>query len=269
MNRQNGARFIQDHVPNKRFGQNFLTDAATIDRIVALIDPRAGQKMVEIGPGLMALTRPLMERLGQLYVIELDRQLTPKLRQHPQLEVLEADVLTVDFGQIQAGLGGHNLRIVGNLPYNISTPILFHLLNQVKHVRDQHFMLQKEVVDRMVAEPATSSYGRLSVMLQWRYHMECVLDVPPNCFEPAPKVNSAIVRMVPLSDPPPLDFLWFQELVRVAFSQRRKLLRHSLGVWLAHHGVEHSFDVLRRAEEVPVEEYLELAQARHQAAVNQ
>ena len=253
----------------KRFGQNFLTDQGVIDQIVHAIDPKPGQVMVEIGPGLMALTQPLVERLGHLTVIELDRDLAQKLMVHPLLKVIEADVLKVDFTQlsIQHHAPESRLRIVGNLPYNISTPILFHLLQHVSCVQDQHFMLQKEVVDRMVASPATSDYGRLSVMLQWRYQMERVLAVPPESFEPAPRVDSAVVRMVPLAEPPKLHFEVLHDLVQVAFSQRRKLLRHSLGVWLQAHPPTPHFDLQRRAEEVPVSEYIELAQALTQGSV--
>jgi 16S rRNA (adenine1518-N6/adenine1519-N6)-dimethyltransferase len=150
---------------------------------------------------------------------------------------------------------------VGNLPYNISTPILFHLLEHVAVIQDQHFMLQKEVIDRMVAQPATSDYGRLSVMLQWRYAMENVLFVPPESFDPPPRVDSAVVRMVPLAEPPQIDVVRLQELVQVAFSQRRKILRHTLGRWIEEHGLDVSFDLQRRAEEVPVAEYVALAQA--------
>ena len=206
------------HVARKRFGQHFLSDPAVIDAIVREIAPRAGEPMVEIGPGLAALTQPLVERLGHLTVVELDRDLAARLRQHAQLAVVEADVLKVDFAQL-AGAG--KLRIVGNLPYNISSPILFHLLQYVDHVHDQHFMLQKEVVDRMVAAPATADYGRLSVMLQWRYAMEDVLFVPPRAFEPPPKVDSAVVRMVPRPDAAPVDAKLLSEIVQVAFSQRR------------------------------------------------
>jgi len=210
----------------------------------------------------MALTQPLVERLGHLTVIELDRDLAQKLMAHPQLKVVQADVLKVDFTQLSAQNHApeSRLRIVGNLPYNISTPILFHLLQHVGCVLDQHFMLQKEVVDRMVASPATSDYGRLSVMLQWRYRMERVLAVPPESFEPAPRVDSAVVRMVPLAEPPKLDFEVLHDLVQVAFSQRRKLLRHSLGVWLKMRAHSPYFDLQRRAEEVSVHEYIELAQ---------
>jgi 16S rRNA (adenine1518-N6/adenine1519-N6)-dimethyltransferase len=154
------------------------------------------------------------------------------------------------------------LRVVGNLPYNISTPILFHLLGFVDAVQDQHFMLQKEVIDRMVAVPATSDYGRLSVMLQWRYAMENVLFVPPQSFDPPPRVDSAVVRMVPRPDPAPVDVKRLSEIVQVAFSQRRKLLRHTLGRWLEEKGLAGDFDVQRRAEEVPVEEYVALALKR-------
>jgi len=149
---------------------------------------------------------------------------------------------------------------VGNLPYNISSPILFHLLDHVAVVQDQHFMLQKEVVDRMVAAPATADYGRLSVMLQWRYAMENVLFVPPEAFEPPPRVDSAVVRMVPLPQPPVIDVKHLSELVQVAFSQRRKLLRHTLGKWLEQRNAAGNFDLQRRAEEVPVSEYVTLAQ---------
>jgi 16S rRNA (adenine1518-N6/adenine1519-N6)-dimethyltransferase len=249
------------HIARKRFGQHFLADMGVIDAIVREIDPRPGDAMVEIGPGLAALTQPLVERLGALTVIELDRDLAARLRQHPHLEVVESDVLKVDFGALAADHGGAKLRVVGNLPYNISSPILFHLLQYVDHVRDQHFMLQKEVVDRMVAAPATADYGRLSVMLQWRYAMEDVLFVPPESFDPPPRVDSAVVRMVPLEQPAPVDEALLSKLVQVAFSQRRKLLRHTLGQWLAEKGYPGDFDVQRRAEEVPVAEYLELALA--------
>ena len=253
------------HVPRKRFGQHFLADQAVIDAIVRAIGPKPGQALVEIGPGLAALTQPLVERAGRLTVIELDRDLAARLRQHGQLEVVESDVLKVDFTQLAHTLGGQPIRVVGNLPYNISTPILFHLLDHVAVVEDQHFMLQKEVVDRMVAVPATAAYGRLSVMLQWRYAMEDVLFVAPEAFDPPPKVDSAVVRMVPHATPAAVDVALLSELVQVAFSMRRKLLRHSLGRWLEQRSMTDDFDLQRRAEEVPVAQYLELA-GRVQAA---
>ncbi|MDI3509523.1 rRNA adenine dimethyltransferase family protein [Hydrogenophaga sp.] len=280
------------HLPRKRFGQHFLSDSAIIDAIVQAIAPQPGEPMVEIGPGLAALTQPLVERLGRLTVVELDRDLAVRLRTHPQLEVVESDVLKVDFTalaerlcagvqvrDIAAGpsqgdvspLGGQRpaqrrsvgarIRVVGNLPYNISSPILFHLLDHVDVVQDQHFMLQKEVIDRMVAQPATADYGRLSVMLQWRYAMENVLFVPPECFDPPPRVDSAVVRMVPLAQPPAIDFRTYSDLVQTSFSQRRKILRNTLGKWLEARGFSGEFDLQRRAEEVPVAEYVSLAQA--------
>ncbi|HSV79446.1 MAG TPA: 16S rRNA (adenine(1518)-N(6)/adenine(1519)-N(6))-dimethyltransferase RsmA [Ramlibacter sp.] len=249
------------HQARKRFGQHFLSDDAVIDAIVREIDPRPGQPMVEIGPGLAALTQPLVERLGRLTVVELDRDLAARLRQHPQLEVVEADVLKVDFAALAQQRGVGKLRVVGNLPYNISSPILFHLLRFVDRVEDQHFMLQKEVIDRMVAAPATSDYGRLSVMLQWRYAMENVLFVPPEAFDPPPRVDSAVVRMVPHASPEMVDEKLLSELVQVAFSQRRKVLRNTLGKWLEAKGFEREFDLSRRAEEVPVAEYLDVARA--------
>jgi len=217
--------------------------------------------MVEIGPGLAALTQPLVERVGQLTVIELDRDLARRLREHPQLKVIESDVLKVDFTAVARDLQVPKLRVVGNLPYNISTPILFHLLTHVDVVQDQHFMLQKEVIDRMVASPSTGDYGRLSVMLQWRYAMENVLFVPPESFDPPPRVDSAVVRMVPHETPAALQPQLLEELVQVAFSQRRKLLRHTLGRWLEERQFPGIFDTQRRAEEVPVDEYVALAQA--------
>jgi 16S rRNA (adenine1518-N6/adenine1519-N6)-dimethyltransferase len=264
------------HIPRKRFGQHFLTDRTVIEDIVQAIAPRPGQVMVEIGPGLAALTQPLAERLGHLTVIELDRDLARQLRAHRQLTVVESDVLKVDFRQLMVqahasapgtALATSKLRVVGNLPYNISTPILFHLLDAVDAIEDQHFMLQKEVIDRMVAHPATSDYGRLSVMLQWRYAMENVLAVPPQSFDPPPRVDSAVVRMVPRVAPEKLNVELLSEVVRVAFSQRRKLLRHSLGKWLEQQPGSPSFDLQRRAEEVPVAEYVSLTQALDREAV--
>jgi 16S rRNA (adenine1518-N6/adenine1519-N6)-dimethyltransferase len=249
------------HIPRKRFGQHFLADRLIIEAIVDAIAPQPGQSMVEIGPGLAALTQPLVERLGHLTVIELDRDLAVRLRGHPRLSVIESDVLKVDFAQVAQDKGVPKLRVVGNLPYNISTPILFHLLDFVDVIEDQHFMLQKEVIDRMVARPSTSDYGRLSVMLQWRYEMENVLFVPPESFDPPPRVNSAVVRMVPRATPAPIDLKLLSELVQVAFSQRRKLMRHTLGKWLTEKAFVGEFNVQRRAEEVPVAEYLALALA--------
>ena len=247
------------HIPRKRFGQNFLVDGAIIDHIVQAIAPRAGEPLVEIGPGLMALTQPLLERVGQMTVIELDRDLAARLRGRQGLQVVESDVLTVDFTALAATLGVPKLRVVGNLPYNISSPILFHLLDHVDVVQDQHFMLQKEVIDRMVAQPATADYGRLTVMLQWRYAMENVLLVPPESFNPPPKVNSAVVRMLPRAEPAALERKVLEPLVQVAFSQRRKILRNTLGRWLEEKSFSGTFDLQRRAEEVSVAEYTALA----------
>jgi 16S rRNA (adenine1518-N6/adenine1519-N6)-dimethyltransferase len=248
------------HVARKRFGQHFLSDAYVLGAIVDLIDPRPGQALVEIGPGLGALTWPLLERCQALTVIELDRDLAARLRQRDGgLSVIEADVLAVDFAALARQLG-QPLRLVGNLPYNISTPILFHLLDAAAMVADQHFMLQKEVAVRMSAAPGGKDYGRLSVMLQWRYRIDTVLEVPPQAFEPPPKVDSAIVRMRPVPQAAVQPKL-LAELVTVAFSQRRKLLRHTLGRWLQERGFGGDFDVQRRAEEVPVAQYVALAEA--------
>jgi 16S rRNA (adenine1518-N6/adenine1519-N6)-dimethyltransferase len=246
------------HSARKRFGQHFLVDGGVIDDIVRAIAPSAGEALVEIGPGLGALTKPLRERCQPLTVIELDRDLAARLRRQEGLKVIEADVLKVDFQQLSQDLGG-SLRIVGNLPYNISSPILFHLLSAVDAVQDQHFMLQKEVVDRMAAGPGNKTYGRLSVMLQWRYEIEALFDVAPEAFDPPPRVESAVVRMQPISAPAGLNVARFAEMVQVSFSQRRKLLRHSLGRWLEAQGFGGTFDLQRRAEEVPVAEYLNLA----------
>jgi 16S rRNA (adenine1518-N6/adenine1519-N6)-dimethyltransferase len=255
------------HQARKRFGQHFLTDSAIIDAIVRAIDPRPGEPVVEIGPGLVALTLPLVARCERLTVVELDRDLAARLRKNPALDVVESDVLRVDFGALADRLGGEAatdravLKVAGNLPYNISTPILFHLLPWAHRVVDQHFMLQKEVVDRMAAEPGSKAYGRLSVMLQWRYDIESLFDVPPESFDPPPQVDSAIVRMTPRREFARLELARFEAMMAVAFSQRRKLLRHSLGRWLDEQGFQGAFDLQRRAEEVPVAEFVALAQA--------
>ncbi len=265
-----GADGIGGHAPRKRFGQHFLVDHTIIDAIVRLIAPEPGQVMVEIGPGLGAMTQPLVERLGQLAVIELDRDLAARLRARADLHVVQADVLTVDFTTLRDALQAETtspgtareprrLRVVGNLPYNISTPILFHLLDHVDAIEDQHFMLQKEVVDRMVAAPDSAAYGRLSVMLQWRYAMDDVLYVPPESFSPPPRVDSSVVSMRPRVDAPAVDVDLLSTIVQVAFSQRRKLMRHTLGRWLDERGYAGAFDLQRRAQEVSVQEFVALA----------
>ena len=269
------------HIPRKRFGQHFLTDEGLIADIVRRIAPQPSDRLVEIGPGLGALTQPLLERCGHITVVELDRDLIAYWQQRSGVTVVASDVLKVDFAQIYDGKSGiqgaktaqgamnneasttpqtQKLRVVGNLPYNISSPILFHLLPYAHLVQDQHFMLQKEVIERMVARPATAAYGRLSVMLQWRYEMENFLFVPPAAFDPPPRVDSAVVSMRPWTQPVALHPPLLEELVQVAFSQRRKILRNTLGRWLEEKGFSGAFDVQRRAEEVPVDEYVALAQ---------
>jgi 16S rRNA (adenine1518-N6/adenine1519-N6)-dimethyltransferase len=248
------------HIPRKRFGQHFLTAVDVIDRIVRAIGPQPGDRLVEIGPGLGAMTVPLRGRADALTVVELDRDLAEKLRKRGDLDVVESDVLKVDFAALAERLGGP-IRVVGNLPYNISSPILFHLMAFAPHVVDQVFMLQKEVVDRMAAAPGSKTFGRLSVMLQWRYEIEHLFDVAPDAFDPPPRVDSAIVAMRPRAQPAPVVPAVLGKIVSVAFSQRRKMLRGTLGKWLAEHGYTGEFDLTRRAEQVPVEEYIALALA--------
>jgi 16S rRNA (adenine1518-N6/adenine1519-N6)-dimethyltransferase len=249
----------------KRFGQHFLVDSGVIDAIVRAIDPRAGEHIVEIGPGRGALTEPLRASGARLTLVELDRDLAAHWRKVPDIELLQADVLRVDFAGLATN-SGQALRVVGNLPYNISTPILFHLLAAASHLVDQHVMLQKEVVDRIAAAPGGRDYGRLSVMLQWRYEVERLFDVSAAAFEPAPRVTSGVLRMTPLAAPPRLDAALLSRIVTLSFSQRRKLLRHTLGRWLEHHGHGVAFDVQRRAEEVSVREFVALAQQLGQGA---
>lgn len=248
------------HAVRKRFGQHFLADSAVVDAIVRAVAPVAGEPLVEIGPGMGALTLPLATRGAVLTVIELDRDLAARWRAQGGVHVIESDVLKTDLAAL-ARQQGRPLRVVGNLPYNISTPILFHLLACSDHVVDQHVMLQSEVAQRIVAEPGSKAYGRLSVALQWRYAVEPVLDVPPQAFEPPPRVHSAVLRMTPWPAPAPVDAACLQALVATAFSQRRKLLRHALEPWLAERGYSGQFDLRRRAEEVSVAEYVALAQA--------
>jgi 16S rRNA (adenine1518-N6/adenine1519-N6)-dimethyltransferase len=258
----------QGHFARKRFGQNFLVDQSVIDAIVDAIAPRPGERMVEIGPGLGALTQPLLERLDELHAVELDRDLIARLQKRfgKKLVLHRGDALEYDFGALAQSPPTRKtatLRIVGNLPYNISNPLLFHLMRFADSVVDQHFMLQNEVVERMIAKPGGKDFGRLSVMLQVRYAMDKLIDVPPEAFEPIPKVDSAIVRMIPWSaaEMPDVDRDWLAEVVRAAFSQRRKVLRNTLAAYRDRIDFDAlGFDLARRAEEVSVSEYVLLAQ---------
>lgn len=221
------------HVAKKRFGQNFLTDQGVIASLIEAISPKADDLMVEIGPGLGALTKPLLKRLNLLHVVEVDRDIISWMEneyakpayEKNEITIHNSDALKFNFSSL-----GENLRVTGNLPYNISTPILFHLLDNISHITDMHFMLQKEVVERMVAAPSTSAYGRLSVMLQYRLQMTYLFTVPPEAFEPAPKVESAFVRCVPHATLPFVakDETMFAKVVLAAFGQRRKTLRNTL-----------------------------------------
>lgn len=249
------------HIPRKRFGQNFLIDDGIIHAIVHAIQPQPGETVVEIGPGLGALTQPLLECLPHLHAVELDRDIVARLQRTwpaDRLTLHSSDALRFDFGAL-----GHDLRIIGNLPYNISTPLLFHLIEFSAHIRDLHFMLQKEVVERMVAEPSTTDYGRLTIMLQRRFHLEWLLDVPPTAFNPPPKVNSAVVRLIPkkAAEILPLDDALFARIVLAAFSQRRKTLRNTLGNFLkAADFTILNIDAGLRAEALPVSAYEAITQ---------
>lgn len=250
------------HIPRKRFGQNFLTDDVVLHDIISSIAPAADDAMVEIGPGLAAMTALLLEQLRHLHVVELDRDLVERLKKRfsaERLTVHSADALKFDFASIPVP-EGRKLRVVGNLPYNISSPLLFHLAEIAPQVQDQHFMLQKEVVERMVAEPGGKAYGRLSVMLQWRYHMELLFVVPPTAFDPPPQVDSAIVRMIPLAQPMACEQALLEQVVTKAFSQRRKVIRNCVaGLFTEDELRQAGVDPQARPEAVPVEQFVALA----------
>jgi 16S rRNA (adenine1518-N6/adenine1519-N6)-dimethyltransferase len=251
------------HRPRKRFSQNFLVDETTISAIVDVIGPRPDDRMVEIGPGLAAITRPLARVVHPLHVVEIDRDIVARLKNEfsaGELAIHEGDALEFDFASL-----GPDLRVVGNLPYHISTPILFHLFESADRIRDIHVMLQAEVVERMVAAPGSSEYGRLSVMLQYRFDMEKVLDVAPEAFSPAPKVESAVIRMSPRRSDwrRAKDEKALSETVALAFSQRRKTLRNTLGRALSAADFETlGIDPQARAQTLPVEDFIRIADYR-------
>ena len=248
------------HIPRKRFGQNFLRDQGVIQDIIRAVSPQSGDNLVEIGPGLGALTVPLLQRIRPLTVIELDRDIVARLQKShaaTDLHIHSADALTFPFATL-----GPRLRLVGNLPYNISTPLLFHLATFHELIYDMHFMLQKEVVERMVAEPGCGDYGRLSVMLQYRFFMEHLLAVPPQAFDPPPKVDSAVVRLIPwpAAQVPAVNAERFAELVRLSFMQRRKTLRNVLKGYASDADFAAvGIDASCRPEELAVADYVRLA----------
>ncbi|MEH6467651.1 MAG: 16S rRNA (adenine(1518)-N(6)/adenine(1519)-N(6))-dimethyltransferase RsmA [Porticoccus sp.] len=252
------------HQARKRFGQNFLVDHNIIDKIVSAIAPAPGQNLIEIGPGQGAITGPVLEKCPQLNVVELDRDLIPilqkKFQQYPDFHIHQGDALKTDFGQFY--LEGKPLRIIGNLPYNISTPLMFHLLSFSGQIRDMYFMLQKEVVTRLAAAPRDKNYGRLSVMVQYYCKVQPLFQVPPSAFRPAPKVESAIVRLLPYPEPPyPADDLQLlSRLVRTCFQQRRKTMRNTLKLMLKAEQLEQlGIDLTRRPETLSVEDFVQLS----------
>ena len=252
---------MSKHIPRKRFGQNFLQDTKVIDDIVSSVGAQPGDVVIEIGPGLGALTKPLLQRLDHLHVVEIDRDIITRLKGEfspKRLTIHEGDALAFDFGTVSDG----TFKLVGNLPYNISTPLLFHLAKYGSRVIDMHFMLQKEVIDRMVAEPSTPDYGRLTVMLQYRFDMEQILLVPPGAFYPPPKVDSAVVRMIPDAGRCGVatDEVLLEEIVAQAFAQRRKTLRNNLkGIISDEALLSLGIDPAARAETIPVAKYVVLS----------
>ncbi|MBV7405536.1 16S rRNA (adenine(1518)-N(6)/adenine(1519)-N(6))-dimethyltransferase RsmA [Enterobacter sp. ENT03] len=259
------TRVHQGHLARKRFGQNFLNDHFVIDSIVSAINPKPGQAMVEIGPGLGALTEPVGERMDKMTVIELDRDLAARLQTHPflapKLTIYQQDAMTMNFAELSTTLG-QPLRVFGNLPYNISTPLMFHLFSYTGAIADMHFMLQKEVVNRLVAGPNSKAYGRLSVMAQYYCQVIPVLEVPPTAFTPAPKVDSAVVRLVPHTTPPyPVkEVRVLSRITTEAFNQRRKTIRNSLGnLFSVEVLTSLGIDPGARAENISVAQYCQLA----------
>ena len=263
-------QMMEGHKARKRFGQNFLKDEYWIGRIAKAVDAEPGQAVVEIGPGQAALTRELIAGAGHVRAVEIDRDLAGWLKTQftqQQLTLIEADALTLDWKKVA---GNERLRVVGNLPYNISSPLLFHLMEAADVVIDQHFMLQREVVDRMTAEPGTKTYGRLSVMLQWRYKMHKLFDVPPGAFTPAPKVVSSVVRMIPKKpeDVPAVDFALFSSVVANAFAQRRKTLRNALSVLMSEDDIKAAgVNPQERAEKLPLEAFVALTKKAEASGV--
>lgn len=259
-------RVYQGHFSCKRFGQNFLIDQFIINSIVDEINPQPGQAIIEIGPGLGALTKPVVSRMDKIIVIELDRDLALRLHIYPQLKdkltVIQQDALTVDFGKL-AEQAGQPLRIFGNLPYNIATPLIFHLFTFSKSIADMNFMLQKEVVNRLVSGAGRKTYGRLSVIAQYFYQIVSVLEVPPTAFFPQPKVNSAVVKFMPYCENPPYsikDIKLLCSITKQAFSQRRKTIRNSLGkLFSIEQLTELGVDIRIRAENISISDYCKMA----------
>lgn len=252
------------HTPRKRFGQHFLTDENVIKQIVYAINPKPCQNLVEIGPGLGALTTHILPLCKKLNVVELDRDVIAPLKETCQplgeLTVYQQDVLQFDFNQLIKE--AEPLRIIGNLPYNISTPLIFHLLNYHADIQDMHFMLQKEVVDRLVATPGKKDYGRLSIMLQYYCNAINLFEVPPGAFSPPPKVNSAVVRLIPHTTPPfkANNKKWLDDIVRAAFSQRRKTLRNCLKhIASSEELISLDIDPNARPETLSVEEFVRIS----------
>lgn len=247
---------MKGHIPKKRFGQNFLVDDYIINRIIEIINPKKDDFIVEIGPGLAALTKPILEHVPHLNVVEIDRDIIAFLEKHfhDKLTIHSTDALKFDFGAITPS----KIRVIGNLPYNISTPLLFHL-SQYKNILDMHFMLQREVVDRICAKPNNSDYGRLSVMLQYQFNCQKMLNVPHECFNPAPKVESAIVKLIPKAKDETIDAKKLNQVVTSAFNQRRKTITNSLRNVISSEKLQElSIDIKKRAENLSVTDYINI-----------
>jgi 16S rRNA (adenine1518-N6/adenine1519-N6)-dimethyltransferase len=248
---------MKPHFPRKRFGQHFLTDDSVIDALIEAIDPKPSDHLIEIGPGQGVLSFPLLDYVDTLELIEIDRDLVAFLSKEKRFHIREADVLTVDF----SAYSPKPLRIVGNLPYNISTPLLFHLLSFASNIQDMHFMLQKEVVDRITAAPGSKTYGRLSVMIQAYATVEALFEVPPEAFDPPPKVDSAVIRLTPLKNPLVKNHGQFEKLVRQAFSMRRKTLKNNLKGFIPEEILlQLPLDMHCRPEEISVQQFIEISQ---------
>lgn len=261
------TRVHQNHFARKRFGQNFLKDTAVIDSIVAAIQPKNGETIVEIGPGLAALTLPVARQIEHLTVVEIDRDLAYRLSVHPELApkltIIGQDALTLDFTALSAQ-HKQPLRVFGNLPYNISTPLIFHLFDHIGAIKDMHFMLQREVVNRLAAGPNSKTYGKLTVMAQYYCQIIPVLEVPPDAFVPAPKVDSAVVRLAPYATPPysVSDVKMLHQITAAAFNQRRKTIRNSLSAFFTVEQLtDLGIDPGLRAENLSVADYCTLTQA--------